>query len=84
MSEETINQVISQITKIASTDKNQKKLKEVIVDPLVFYLKQRIKLFYFLITILLIILIITNIYVIYKMKNIINILIPSNLDKLTS
>jgi hypothetical protein len=85
MSEETINQVISQVTKIASTDKNQKKLKELIIDPLVVYLKQRIKLFYLLITILLLILVISNVYIIYNIKNILSFnKLPVNSSNLLS
>lgn len=69
-------QIIDQITKIISTEDTQKKLKERIIDPLVVYFKDRIKLFYLIIAILLILLLSTNVFILFyliKVLSIVNI-----------
>ena len=70
------DQIIDQITKIISTEETQKKLKERIIDPLVIYFKDRIKLFYLIIAILLILLLATNVFILFyliKVLSIVNI-----------
>ena len=74
--EQIMNPFIDQITKIASIESNQTKLRECIIDPLVYYFKDRIKMFYFIIAILLVLIIITNfciLFYLFKVLSIINI-----------
>lgn len=75
-SSQIVNTIIDQITKTISTDDNQNKLKSIVIDPILLYLKDRIKYFYIIICLVIVLIFIINVITIiyiFKLYNVIKI-----------
>lgn len=59
------DKLFTQCMNLLGSEKNQRKLKNHIIDPLVTYFKHRLRFFFVIITIFLILIIGTNIFLIY-------------------
>lgn len=65
---------INQIFEILIENEKKLEIKQKLIDPLIDYYKNKLFLFYGIITLLLIIVIISNIYIIYRMSQFVNII----------
>lgn len=61
---EFTNQLFTQCVGLVANEKNQKKLRTYIIDPLVAYFKYKLRFFFILIIVLLVCLLLTNIIMI--------------------
>ena len=60
---------INQIFEILMENEKKWEIKQKLIDPLIDYYKNKLFIFYGIITLLLIIVIITNIYIIYRLHS---------------
>lgn len=62
-----LDSLIDQFVSSINTEENQRKLKSAVIDPLVLYFQQKLKLFYLVITVLLTLIVILNVGILYQL-----------------
>ena len=73
MTDKILKSVIDQIYSLLMQEDNKEKLKSVVIDPLVVYFKDRIKVFYLIIAIFLIGILITNVFILVYLVKVLSI-----------